>query len=84
MPKAKIENLISELNTLFSDGEESSAQTKLMQELESHVHNAGEKAPVDPSLLDSLEAGLVEFEGDHPKVAAVLRESLKTLRNIGV
>lgn len=84
MPKEKIENLISELNDVFGSEEPSAAQRKLMADLESHVHSSAEAAPVDATLLDSIEMGLESLEEEHPNVAMILKESLKTLRNIGV
>ncbi len=84
MAKQKIVNLISDLNVIFGNGEPSAAQVKLMQDLESHVHSITEVQPVDPTILDSIEIGLEGLQDEHPKVAAVLKEALSALRNIGV
>ncbi|MDX1451586.1 MAG: DUF4404 family protein [Oleiphilaceae bacterium] len=84
MPRQKAAALIGELHERFGDAETSDQQKELMARLEAHIHELGEKDPVEPSFIDAMELLLAEIETDHPKAAAVTRQLLETLRNIGV
>lgn len=84
MSKNKIENLMSQLHEQFGTVEPSPQQQRLMNDLESHIHNTSEPAPEDPSLIESAELLLESLEGEHPRSTAIMRELLDTLRNIGV
>lgn len=84
MPKAKINNLISELNEIFGSNGESEQQKKLMQDLQRHIHNASEKEEEDPTPLEIIETMLENLGEEHPKASLLLRQLLDTLKNIGV
>lgn len=84
MPKAKINNLISELNEIFGSNGESEQQKKLMQDLQRHIHNASEKDEEDPTPLEIIETMLENLGEEHPKASLLLRQLLDTLKNIGV
>lgn len=84
MPQKKIANLMTELHEQFGLVEPSPQQEKLMRDIESHIHNASEPTPPDPSLTESAEMLLETLGGDHPRTAAIMRELLDTLKNIGV
>jgi hypothetical protein len=82
MAKKKIENLISEMHETFGDDQVSPQQEQLMQQLQLHMHNWGEPDPPDPTIAETVEMLLVEFEEDHPKAAAIVRQILETFRGL--
>ena len=84
MPKEQAQALISEWHDRFGDEQTSSQQADLMMRLNAHIHELGEQEPVDPTMLDAVELYLTEVESDHPQGAAVVRQLLETLKNIGV
>jgi len=84
MPKQKVQALISDLHERFGDDLTSPQQEDLMHQLQTHIHELGEKEPVEPSFLEAVEIYLAEIEGEHPKAAVVVRQLLDTLKNIGV
>lgn len=84
MPRKKIENLISQLHDTFGDDETSAQQARLMQDLENHIHNWDEPALPDPTIAETVEMLLEEIEEDHPKAAAVVKQIMEVLQNIGV
>jgi hypothetical protein len=84
MPKKKIENLMTRLHDHIGDDQTSPQQQELMKQLQAHVHNMNEAQPPDPDFIDSVELLVAELEGTHPKAAAVVREILKALGNIGI
>lgn len=84
MPKQKAIALIGELHDKIADDTQSEQQRQLLQELETHIHELGEKEPPEPSFLDSVEVMLNDAELKHPAVAGVVKNLLDTLRNIGV
>lgn len=84
MPKAKINNLISELNEIFGSDVPSEQQQKLLADLEMHIHDSSESAPVDPPPMVIIETMLENLGEEHPKASLLLRELLDTLKNIGV
>lgn len=84
MPKQQAQNLITELHERFADDEVSAQQADLMMRLNAHIHELGEEDPVDPSMLDAVELYMGEVEADHPQVAAVVKQLLETLKNIGI
>ena len=84
MPKARAAALITDLHERFADDETSPQQKELMAQLQAHIHELGENDPVEPSFIDAMELLLADIETDHPKAAAVTRQLLETLRNIGV
>lgn len=84
MPKAKIENLMTELHDRFGEMETSPQQERLLAELQSHVHDVSEGSVKDPTPLESIQLMIGDLGDNHPNVSALLRELLDTLKNIGV
>ena len=84
MPKAKINNLMTALHSRFGDDLTSPQQKQLLKELQSHIHAWNEKEPVDPDFPQTVNLLLEEIEEEHPKAAAVMREIMRVLENIGV
>jgi len=84
MPKAKIENLMTELHDRFGEVEPSPQQTQLLAELQQNMHLTTDSDDADPTPVETIELLLDNLGDDHPRVAAVLRELMDTLKNIGV
>jgi len=84
MAKATLQNLISTLHEHFGDDISSPQQQQLMQRMESHLHDLGEEDPIEPTFRETAELLLDDIEEQHPKAAAVTREILEVLSNIGV
>ncbi len=84
MPKQQLENLIGSLHEQFGDDLTSPQQQQLMQQMQSHLHNFDEPEPGDPNFTETVELLLEDIEEQHPKAAAVVREILEVLGNIGV
>lgn len=84
MPKAKIENLMTELHERFGEVEPSPQQTQLLAQLEQHMHSVTEGDKSDLTPVETIELLLDNVGEDHPRVATVLRELMDTLKNIGV
>jgi len=84
MPKAKIENLMSELHERFGEVDMSPQQERLLAELQAHVHDVTEGSVKDPTPLESVQLMIDDLGDNHPNVSALLRELLDTLKNIGV
>lgn len=84
MPKAKIENLMTQLHELFGEASTSEQQDQLFAQLQAHVHDASESDTPDPTPLETVELMLENLGEEHPRANAVLRELLDTLKNIGV
>lgn len=84
MPKARIENLMTELHERFGELEPSPQQEQLLEALQQHIHGVAEGDKPDPTPLETIELLLDNLGEDHPRVVAVLRELMDTLKNIGV
>lgn len=84
MPKAKIENLMTELHDRFGEMETSPQQERLLAELQAHVHDVSEGSVKDPTPLESIQLMIDDLGDNHPNVSTLLRELLDTLKNIGV
>ena len=84
MPKAKITNLITSLHERFGDDLTSSQQQQLMKDLQNHIHKWDEKEPVDPNMQETVNLLIEDIEEQHPKAAAVVREIMHVLENMGV
>jgi Predicted hydrolases or acyltransferases (alpha/beta hydrolase superfamily) len=84
MPKAKIENLMTELHERFGEQQMSAEQQRLLRELQSHVHDVTDGAVKDPTPLETIQLMIDDLGENHPNVSALLRELLDTLKNIGV
>ncbi len=84
MARAIIENLMTELHERFGELESSPQQERLLADLQAHVHTLGEDGVGDPTPVETVELMLENLGGNHPRIAAVLRELLDTLKNMGV
>ena len=84
MPKTKITNLITSLHDRFGDDLTSTQQQQLIKDLQSHIHAWDETEPVDPDFQDTVNLLLEDIEQEHPKAAALVREIMHILQNIGV
>ena len=76
--------LIIDLHDSFGDAETSPRQQQLMQQLETYVHDIDTAEPVPPSLIESVEILLDEVEEGYPHTAAIIRQVIKALGNIGI
>lgn len=84
MPKAKIENLMTELHERFGEVGMSTEQERLLADLQTHMHDISEGSVKDPTPLESIQLMIDDLGDNHPNVSAILRELLDTLKNIGV
>ncbi len=84
MPKAKIQNLITDLHEIIGDGTVSERQQQLLDEVQAHMHAIGTPDQSDTNMRDTLNYLLNDIESQHPKAAGVVREILAVLRNIGI
>lgn len=84
MPINNIQNLISDLHDSFADEKTSPQQQQLMQQLQQLSHNLDEAEPVPPKFADTAEILLEEIEESYPKSAAIIREVIHILGNIGI
>ena len=84
MPKQQIENLISNLHDHFGDDATSPQQQQLIEKMERHIHNVQDPELIEPSFKETVELLIEEVEEEHPKAAAIAREILEVLGNIGV
>lgn len=84
MPIDNLKALITDLHDSFGDDETSQQQQQLMQQLQIYVHDIDTAEPVPPGLIESAEILLEEMEEGYPKTAAIIRQVINTLGNIGV
>jgi hypothetical protein len=84
MPIDNLKALMIDLHDSFGDAETSSQQKQLMQQLQGYVHDIDTAEPVPPGLIESAEIMLDEVEEGHPKTAAIIRQVINALGNIGV
>jgi hypothetical protein len=84
MPIDNLKALIINLHDSFGDDETSPQQQQLMQQLQIYVHDIDTAEPVPPGLIESAEILLEEMEEGYPKTAAIIRQVINTLGNIGV
>jgi hypothetical protein len=84
MPIDNLKALIIDLHDSFGDEETSAQQKQLMQQLQTYVHDIDTAEPVPPGLIESAEILLEEVEEGYPQTAAVIRQVIKTLGNIGI
>lgn len=84
MSKSSIPYLINELHQLFGDDLTSPEQQRLLQALQSHIHNYNEAEPVDPNFSETLSLLLDTVESEHPIMANAIKRVIETMGNIGV
>ena len=83
MAKKKIEGLISNLHQRFADSETSPEQEALLAQMQSQLSEWQGPKP-DNNLAETTEMLLNDLEEKHPKAAAVARDILDTLAQIGI
>ncbi len=84
MPKKELKSLFQHLRDHLPEGEASAQQKILMDQIAYHLHEDGSPDPVDPGIRESVELLLEDIEQNHPRGAAVARNILETLGNIGI
>ena len=84
MPIDNLKALIIDLHDSFGDDETSPQQQQLMQQLKTYVHDIDTAEPVPPSLIESAEILLDEVEEGYPQTAAIIRQVIKALGNMGI
>lgn len=84
MPQTTLKNLISRLHDNFGDDLSSPQQQQLMQKMQSYAHDINEAEPIQPNLRESVELLLEDIEEQHPSAAAIAKEILEVLGNIGI
>ncbi len=84
MPIDNLKALISDLHDSFGDDQTSPQQQQLMQQLQAYVHDVDTAEPVPPGLIESAEILLDEAEGSYPQTAALIRQVIRALGNIGI
>ena len=84
MSKVTIEHLMTSLHERFGDDLASPQQQQLIESLRQHMHDLNESEPVDPGFQETLGALLEDVEQQHPQAAAILREVMETLKNMGI
>ena len=84
MPKQQVQSLITDLHEKYGDDLTSPQQQVLMSQLKSHIHDLNESEPVDPGLVETIDAFIAQIEDDHPNAAVIVSKILETLKNIVV
>jgi len=84
MPIDNLKALISQLHDSFGDDETSAQQQQLMQQLQTYVHDIDTAEPVPPGIIDSAEILLDEVEEGYPQTAAIIRQVISALSNMGI
>ena len=84
MPIDNLKVLISDLHDSFGDDEASPQQQQLMQQLQNYVHDIDTAEPIPPGLIESAEILLDEMEEDYPQTAAIIRQVINALGNMGI
>jgi hypothetical protein len=84
MPIDNLKSLISQLHDSFGDDETSAQQQQLMQQLQTYVHDIDTAEPVPPGIIDSAEILLDEVEEGYPQTAAIIRQVISALSNMGI
>lgn len=84
MPIDNLKALIIDLHESFGDDETSPQQQQLMQQLQTYVHDVDKAEPVPPNVIESAEILLAEVEEGYPQTAAIIRQVIKILSNMGI
>jgi uncharacterized protein DUF4404 len=84
MPVANLKSLIRDLHDSFGDDETRPQQQELMQQLANYVHDIDKPEPTPPSVMESAEVLLEEVEEDYPQTAAIIRQVISALSNMGI
>jgi hypothetical protein len=84
MPVDNLKALISDLHDSFGDDESSPQQQQLMQQLQIYVHDIDTAELVPPGLIESAEILLDEVEEGYPQTAAIIRQVINAVGNMGI
>lgn len=85
MAQQPVRYLIGQMHDMFGDDRPSEQQKHLMEQLELHTHPKGTRDQFgEPVPLETLELLVEDMASEHPRTAAVMRELLETLKNMGV
>lgn len=84
MPIRKVNNLMISLHDMFGDDSVSPEQNRLMEEINQQMEGWDTPDERPENLLETVEILLAQIEEKHPKGAAVAKEIVKILRDIGV
>mgnify|MGYP000330191052 CR=1 FL=1 len=86
MAISEIQNLITDLHTSFTaeDEEPSPQQQQLLAQMQAYSHGTDEAEPELPKLSESAELLLEEVQESYPKSAAIIREVINILANMGI
>ena len=79
-----LKTLIIDLHDSFGDDKTSPQQQQLMQQLQTYVHDIDTAEPVPPNLIESAEILLDEVEEGYPQTAAIIKQVIKILGNMGI
>ena len=74
----QLRQAIGNIDTLDDEGRE------LLQQLDQDIKTVLTGEPVDVSLNDRLEQQAVEFDSEHPKTSAVIRDIMDMLARMGI
>ena len=74
----QLKQAIGNIDTLDDEGRE------LLQQLDKDIKTVLTGEPVDVSLNDRLEQQAVEFDREHPKTSAVIRDIMDMLARMGI
>ena len=84
MPIDNLKALMIDLHDSFGDDETSPQQQQLMQQLKIYVHDIDTAEPVPPGLVESAEILVDEVEEDYPQTAAIIKQVISALGNMGI
>jgi hypothetical protein len=84
MPIDNLKALIIDLHDSFGDDKTSTQQHQLIQQLQTYVHDIDTAEPVPPNLIESAEILLAEVEEGYPQTAAIIKQVIKILGNMGI
>ncbi len=84
MPITKVNNLMISLHDTFGDDRVSPEQERLLAEVNQKLDHWEQRDDGPTSLLETVELLLTQLEEQHPKGAAVAKEIVNILRDIGV
>ncbi|CAA0082034.1 Uncharacterised protein [Halioglobus japonicus] len=84
MPIDNLKSLIQDLHDSFGDDETSAQQQALLQQLHNYAHDIDKAEPTPPSVVESAEILLEEVEEDYPQAAAIVRQVINALSNMGI
>lgn len=87
MPKQKLQESVEQLRSELSQSDSLPEEHREeLSELASRIDSllSGENEHWEEKLVDGLEQKLLEYEEEHPVIARIVSEIVKTLSNIGV